>query len=272
MKQIRYLYILSLMVFLTSCTTSPTGRRQLLLVSEQQAISASKEAYIQTLKPLNEQGKVDSNPIVNKRIKLITGRLISQAIRQFPNTRGWEWSVKILDDPEMVNAWCMAGGKMAIYTGLIERMKASDDEIAQVMGHEISHAIANHTAEKMSIAMMTQVGMIGLSTAVRDSDYAQSAMSGAALAANLAINLPNSRAAETESDEMGIELAARAGYNPNAAVSLWQKMAKASGGSPPEFLSTHPSAGTRQARLQKIVPKVMPLYLDKKDHPVYPLN
>ena len=272
MKHIRYIPILSLVVFLTACTTSPTGRTQLLLVSEEQAISASKEAYIHTLKPLNEQGKVDSNPTVTNRIKLITGRLIYQAIQQFPNTRDWEWSVKVIDDPEMVNAWCMAGGKMAIYTGLIEKLKATDDEIAQVMGHEISHAIANHTAEKMSIAMATQFGMIGLSTAVSDTEYGQTAMSGAAIAANLAINLPNSRAAETESDQMGIELAARAGYNPNAAVSLWKKMEKASGGSPPEFLSTHPSAGTRQARLEKMVPKVMPLYLNKKAKPVYPLN
>jgi len=272
MKHLNTLFLLALAMLLTACVTSPTGRTQLMLVSERQAISASREAYVKTLQPLHDQGKVDTNPKTTQRIKIITGRLITQAVEQFPNTRNWQWSIKVIDDPELVNAWCMAGGKMAIYTGLIDKLKATDDELAQVIGHEISHAIANHTAEKMSMAMATQIGMAGLSVAVKDSEYAQEAMSGAALAASLAVSLPNSRVAETESDQMGIELAARAGYNPQAAVTLWAKMGQNNGASPPEFLSTHPSAGSRQARLQKLVPKVMPLYREKKTHPVYPLN
>ncbi|WP_198263752.1 M48 family metallopeptidase [sulfur-oxidizing endosymbiont of Gigantopelta aegis] len=264
--------LLALLSFtLIACTTSPTGRSQFMLVSPEQAISASKEAYVKTLKPLDDKGKIDNDPIVTKRVKLITGRIISQAIKQYPHTRNWQWSVKIIDDPETVNAWCMAGGKMAIYTGLINKVKPTDDELAQVMGHEISHALANHTAEKMSTQLATQIGMVALSVAVTDNDYSAVALSGAALAASMAIELPNSRTAEREADLMGIELAARAGYNPNAAATLWQKMAKVGGATPPEFFSTHPAPGNRQQTLRELAPKMMPYYKADIVRPVYPL-
>ncbi len=264
--------LLALLSFtLIACTTSPTGRSQFMLVSPEQAISASKEAYVKTLKPLDDKGKIDNDPIVTKRVKLITGRIISQAIKQYPHTRNWQWSVKVIDDPETVNAWCMAGGKMAIYTGLINKVKPTDDELAQVMGHEISHALANHTAEKMSTQLATQIGMVALSVAVTDNDYSAVALSGAALAASMAIELPNSRTAEREADLMGIELAARAGYNPNAAATLWQKMAKVGGATPPEFFSTHPAPGNRQQTLRELAPKMMPYYKADIVRPVYPL-
>jgi predicted Zn-dependent protease len=266
-----YCLIISI-IFISACSTSPTGRSQLMLVSPEQAIVASKEAYIETLKPLNNKGKIDSNPIVSKRVKLITGRLIAQAIEQYPHTRDWEWSVKVIDEANTVNAWCMAGGKMAIYTGLLNKVKPTDDELAQVMGHEIAHALANHTAEKMSVAMASQLGMIAVAVAVNDSKYAGAALTGAALAASMAIKLPNSRTAERESDKIGILLAAKAGYNPNAAASLWKKMAKAGGKTPPEFLSTHPSPGNRQNTLEQLAPQMMPYYQQKKAYPVYPLN
>ena len=243
------LFILFFLLFLSSCATSPTGRSQFMLVSPEQAISSSREAYVQTLLPLQKEGKVDSNPITSKRIKLITGRIIAQAILLYPHTRNWEWSVKVIDDPEMVNAWCMAGGKMAIYTGLINKLHATDDEIAQVMGHEISHALANHTAERMSMALATQLGLSGVAIAAGDSAYKGAILSGSSLAAATAITLPNSRTSESEADQMGIELAARAGYDPRAAVTLWQKMAKVGGEGPPQFLSTHPSPANRQERL-----------------------
>jgi len=267
----RFVLGLALLLILSACTTSPTGRSQFMLVSPEQAISASKEAYTRTLQPLDDQGKIDSDPHVTARVKRITGRLISQAIEQYPHTRNWDWSVKVIDDPKMVNAWCMAGGKMAIYTGLLNKVKPTDDELAQVMGHEISHALANHTAEKMSVQMATQMGMVALSVAAHDSDYGGVALTGAALAATMAIQLPNSREAETEADRMGIELAARAGYDPHAAASLWQKMSKVGGSSPPEFLSTHPAPGNRQKTLRQLAPRMMPYYEQNRQHPVYPL-
>jgi len=141
----RIITLLLCSLLLVSCATSPTGRSQLMLVSPESAIASSKEAYVQTLKPLEQEGKLDNDPLLSKRVRDITGRLIAQTIELYPNTKDWEWSVKVIDDPETVNAWCMAGGKMAIYTGLLNKVEPTDDEIAQVMGHEISHAVANHT-------------------------------------------------------------------------------------------------------------------------------
>jgi len=242
---------------ISACTVSPTGRRQLMLVSEQQAIEASKQAYVQTLKPFADKGKLDNDPKLSKRVNRITDRLIAEAIKMRPNTRSWAWSVKVIDDPKTVNAWCMAGGKMAIYSGLIHQLDASDDEIAQVMGHEIAHALANHTAERMSIAMASSLGVLVVGIA---SDNSASTVTGAAVAAKLAIELPNSRISESEADRIGIELAAKAGYHPRAAVTLWQKMAKVSSGGPPQFLSTHPAPSNRQQVLEALIPQMMPYY------------
>jgi predicted Zn-dependent protease len=155
---------------------------------------------------------------------------------------------------DTLNAWCMPGGKMAIYSGIIEKLNLTDDEIAEIMGHEISHALLGHGRERMSRAMATQVGvqlgavLTGVNVNIM------------AAAANVALTLPNSREAESEADRYGIELAARAGYNPNAAVSLWEKMSKAANGQPPQFLSTHPSPDNRIQTLKALVPKMMPLY------------
>ncbi len=244
-----------------------------MLVSPEEAIEASSTAYLQTMDSLRSEGKIDNNQSVAKRIKRITGRLITQAIEMHPETRHWKWNVKVIDDPEMVNAWCMAGGKMAIYTGLLNKVKPTDDEVAQVMGHEISHALANHIAEKMSVAMASQVGMSALSVvlSVTGYEYGGLAMTGAELAATTAMHLPNSRTAEEEADRIGIEIAARAGYNPDAAETLWQKMEKIGGNSTPEFLSTHPSPGNRQETLRELAPQMRHFYLEKKAHPIYPL-
>jgi predicted Zn-dependent protease len=133
-----------------------------------------------------------------------------------PETENWDWSIKIIDDPKTVNAWAMAGGKMALYSGLVIQLKATDDELAQVLGHEIAHALANHSAEKMSVAMATSVGVVVVGVAA---DRKGLALTGAALAAALAVQRPNSRAAESEADRIGIELAAKAGYDPYPPVS-----------------------------------------------------
>lgn len=257
---------------LAGCATNPvTGRKQFIMVSESEAIAASKQAYAAELAPLAKQGKVDNDPAMTKRVHTITSRLIAQAIKYRPETAKWDWSVKVIDDPKTINAFCMAGGKMAIYSGLITKLNATDDEIANVMGHEIGHALSNHTAEKMSVAMASQLGaaMVGVAAGSR---YGGAAASGAAVAATLAVQLPNSRTAESEADRIGIELAARAGYDPNAAVTLWEKMAKAAGGRQPEFLSTHPAPETRIRELQALAPQMMPYYLDKSPRPVYPLR
>jgi predicted Zn-dependent protease len=243
---------------LAACAVSPTGRRQLALVSEDSAIVASQEAYAAQIGELRSAGKIVAESAnVSRRVDAITERLVAQAVALRPGTADWQWSVEVIDEPEVVNAWCMAGGRMAIYTGLIEKLDPTDDELAQVMAHEISHALANHTAERMSVAIATNAG-VALAGVL--SEDAQSTMSTAALAAALAIQMPNSRAAEAEADEIGIELAAKAGYNPNAAISLWQKMASVSGGGPPQFLSTHPSPANRQQRLAELAPQMMAYY------------
>lgn len=186
-----------------------------------------------------------------------------------PETAKWEWSVVVIDDPEMVNAWCMAGGRMAIYTGLIKKLDPTDDELAQVMAHEIAHALAKHTAEKMSMQVATSVGVAAVGVA---SDNTSVALTGAALAAMLAVNLPNSRAAESEADQIGIELAAKAGFDPAAAATLWKKMGAASKSGTPQFLSTHPAPENRQERLAQLEPEMRKYYFPYAEHPVYPLD
>jgi predicted Zn-dependent protease len=157
---------------------------------------------------------------------------------------------------------------MALYTGLVEKIKPSDDELAQVLGHEIAHALAKHSAEKMSVAMASQIGVMAVGVATKSDGLL---LTGASLAAALAVQMPNSRAAESEADRIGIELAAKAGYDPRAAVTLWQKMAKVGGKGPPQFLSTHPAPGNREKNLSSLIPQMMPYYEQKGERPAYKL-
>ena len=145
---------------------------------------------------------------------------------------------------------------MAVYTGLVEKLNLTDDEFAQIMGHEISHALANHTAERMSRAMATTIGVVAVGVAA---DNSLLAMGSAAMAAKLALGLPNSRTAESEADQMGMELATRAGFRPDAAVTLWQKMGAQGGSKPPEFLSTHPAPKNREAALRSMIEEMRKL-------------
>jgi predicted Zn-dependent protease len=263
----RSLILVVLSLAVTACATNVAGRRQLMLVSESSAIAQSKQAYVQTMGKLESEGKLVSDARLVRRINTITGRLIAQAIQYRPETRGWEWSVRIIDDPQTVNAWCMAGGRMAIYTGMIQKLDPTDDELAQVMGHEISHALLNHTAERMSMAMAAQLGVVATGMAT-DSG---AATAGAQALAQLGLLLPNSRGSESEADRVGLEIAAKAGYDPNAAVSLWKKMEKASGGGPPQFLSTHPSPQNRQQALAALAPQMMGYYRQPGERPTYAL-
>ena len=158
---------------------------------------------------------------------------------------------------------------MAIYTGIVTQLNLNDDEIAQIMGHEISHALANHTAERMSRAVLMNGALAATAVVTDNNGYV---LTGTAMAAKVALELPNSRTAESEADEIGIELATRAGYNPDAAVSLWKKMAEAGGGGGPEFLSTHPSPDNRASTLDKLGEKMLPLNPQLKKSQVYPVT
>ena len=263
------LFSTALVLLVAACATSPTGRKQLMLVSEETAISSSRQAYAQEMGKYQKEGKLVTDPRSLKRVSVITERLVAQAVKMRPDSANWQWSVQVIDDPKTVNAWCMAGGRIALYTGLIMKVDPTDDELAQVMGHEIAHALANHTAERMSTAMAANAGILAAGIL---SDNPGQAMAMTAAAATVAIKLPNSRTAENEADQIGIELAARAGYDPRAAVTLWQKMGKVGGSSPPEFLSTHPSDATRQQRLSALAPKMMPYYQAGGARPTYPVR
>jgi len=243
-----------LAVGLTGCQTNPvSGRSQLVLVSEEQAQASSAQAYAQTVNAAQQKGKLSTDAALNARVKRITDRLIVQAGNMYPPSRSWKWSVAVIDEPTL-NAWCMPGGKMAIYTGIIRKLNLSDDEIAQVMGHEISHALLGHGRERMSRAIAMQGGM-ALGSIVSGYD-----LSVLGPVADVALTLPNSRESESEADRYGIELAARAGYDPHAAIKLWEKMSQASGNGPPQFLSTHPAPSNRIQALNALVPKMMPIY------------
>lgn len=264
------LVLLTVLVsILSGCATSPTGRSQLMLVSPESAIVESKKAYLSTVGELGREDKLVNDPKLSKRVATITGRLVTVAIQKYPASANWEWSVAIVDDPKVVNAWCMAGGRMAVYTGLFQQLKLTDDEFAQIMGHEISHALANHTAEQMSRAMATTLGVVAIGAM---SDHPTVAMGGAAMAAKVALDLPNSRTAEREADQIGMELAVIAGFDPDAAVTLWQKMAAQGGANPPQFLSTHPAPGNRQQTLAEMIPAMRQLNPNGKLAAVHPVQ
>ncbi|MCY1542360.1 Beta-barrel assembly-enhancing protease [compost metagenome] len=163
-------------------------------------------------------------------------------------------------DSDELNANCGPGGKIIVYSGLIDKLKLTDDELAAVMGHEIAHALREHSREAMSkaygVQMANQIGSV--------LGVGQAGLGVANAGVEYLMTLPNSRSNENEADLIGLELSARAGYNPNAAITLWQKMAQAGGGAPPEFMSTHPSSSTRMSALQAAIPKVMPLYEQAK--------
>jgi len=258
-----------MLVTLAGCATSPTGRTQFILISPDAAIIESETAYLDTVRQLEDDDKLVNDPLSVARVARITGRLVSIAIADYPESADWKWSVAIVDDTETVNAWCMAGGRMAVYTGLFDQLELTDDEFAQIMGHEISHALANHTAERMSRAMATAAGVAVVGAA---SDNSGAAMAGAALIANVALTLPNSRDAENEADILGMVLATKAGYDPEAAVTLWQKMGDLSDDRPAEFLSTHPAPENRQAALNAMIPHMLKINPSRDKAPIHPVT
>ena len=232
-------------------------RDQRMMVSSQEVDAGAQKAYAQMMAEAKKKGILDKDAAQLKRVQAITQRLIPHTAAFRPDAVKWPWEVHVISI-DQVNAWCMPSGKMAVYTGLIQKLNATDDEIAAVMGHEIAHALREHARERISRQMGTQmtIGIVGALFGV-----GQMGQGIAGTVADVTLNLPNSRLHETESDRIGVELAARAGFDPRAAVTLWEKMGKASsGGQPPQFLSTHPSHETRIKDLQEYSAKVLPLY------------
>ena len=241
--------------------TVGVDRSQQMMVSSKEVDAGAKEAYAKMMAEAQKKGVLDKDPATLKRVQDITKRLIPHTAVFRPDALKWEWEVHVLSIDE-VNAWCMPGGKMAMYTGLIQKLNATDDEVAAVMGHEIAHALREHARERMSRQMSTQLGVGIVGALLGIGDMGQSI---AGQVAEVTLNLPSSRLHETESDRIGVELAARAGFDPRAAVTLWEKMAKVSGGGqPPKWLSTHPSHEDRINDLRQYSEKVMPLYTAAK--------
>lgn len=229
------------------------------LVSEQALQQEAAQQYAAMMGQARAQGALDSNAAQTQRVRNITQRLIAHVAVFRPDARQWDWQVHVVNSDE-VNAWCMPGGKMAIYAGLINTIKPTDDELAAVIGHEMAHALREHSREQVSQQMAAGIGLSVLS-----------AITGMPAAGDLGseltkvmFTLPNSRTHETEADRIGVELAARAGYDPRAAITLWQKMGALGGGRPPEFLSTHPSPASRMGDLRTAAERVMPLYQQTK--------
>lgn len=250
-------------VAVTGCsTTTDTGaigvdRNQLLVVSDQQVQQLSKQAFQQEIAAARAKGLLDTNPAQLARLQKISQRLIAQTGAYRSDARQWSWEVHVIKSNEL-NAHVLPGGKIVFYSGIIDRLSLTDAEIAAIMGHEMAHALREHTRERLSRDVATQTG-IGIAASVLGLSQGQAQLAG--LAGDLGISRPNSRTQETEADLMGLELMARAGYDPNAAVSLWRKMQSAGGrGEPPQFLSTHPVSSTRIATIQSLLPRVMPLY------------
>jgi predicted Zn-dependent protease len=236
--------------------TVGVDRQQYMAVSAQEVEAGAKKAYAQMMAEAQKKNVLDRDPAMVARVRAITQKLVAQTATFRPDAAKWEWEVHVISVEE-VNAWCMPGGKMAMYTGLIQKLNATDEEIAAVMGHEIAHALREHSREQISRQMGTQMAATIAGALLGMGDLGTSV---AGAVADVTINLPKSRTAEVEADRIGVELAARAGYDPRAAISLWEKMQKLGGGQPPKFLSTHPSHEDRIGDLREYAAKVMPLY------------
>ncbi len=226
------------------------------LVSTRQLEQGAVQAYRQALTQAGQKGQLNRDPALTARVRAIAQRLIAHTGVFRQDAPAWNWEVNVIGSPE-VNAWCMPGGKIAVYAGLVQKLDATDDEIAAVMGHEIAHALREHSRERASQQINAGIVATGVGVALGGG---QGSMDMASMVANLTYNLPNSRLHETEADRIGVELAARAGFDPRAAVSLWQKMGRVAGGGPPQWLSTHPSGETRIRDLQDYSTRVMPQY------------
>ncbi|MFQ5684158.1 MAG: M48 family metallopeptidase [Candidatus Binatia bacterium] len=251
---------LPLVLFLSllmGCVTTPyTQRSQVMLVSESQEIEMGKEAYRQILR---------DSVLSHDREALRIVRRVGRRIARAANKPIYKWEFNVVNDPETVNAFAVPGGKVAVYTGIF---KAARDEagLAVVLGHEVAHALARHAGERMSQGMLVQLGGVGLSAALGSrSQLGNQVLQAYGLGTGVGLILPFGRAQESEADRIGLILMAKAGYDPRAALAVWERMrkqeaGKQGSGSPPEFLSTHPGYKTRTAQLRAFIPKALTYY------------
>ena len=253
---------------LSSCATttrdsvSGVNRSQFLLLPASYVTNMSSQTYTQTLTNAKKKPTLNADNSELERVRSISSRLISQVGVFRTDATKWKWEVNV-EKNDQLNAYCMPGGKIMVYSGLMEKLHTTDDELAAVIGHEISHALREHGRERMSQAYVQQFGLQALAAIVTkgtSTAVGNASMQAANMGSQLFFALPNSREQEREADRMGLELAARAGYNPDAAVTLWQKMEAQGGSKPPEFLSTHPASENRITELRALAPRVRPLY------------
>jgi predicted Zn-dependent protease len=262
MKIFKFILPLLTVTFIYSCSTVPlTGRRQLSLVDDSQINQASAASYQQLLS--SPQTKVVASGSDAQRVKRI-GQQLAVVIERYLQQNGYagqykfSWEFNLIQSPE-VNAWCMPGGKVAVYSGILP-VTQTDAGLAVVMGHEIAHAIARHSAERMSQELAAQAGgsIVGAATNNKSSANIINALYG--VGGQLAL-LKYGRDQESEADRLGLTFMAMAGYNPNEAVTFWQRMAaQKTGGAPPEFLSTHPADATRINNIKNAIPEAMKYY------------
>ena len=246
------------------CSSVPvTGRKQLSFIPASEMNSLAASSYKETL----SSSRLSSNAEQTATLKRVGGR-ISKAVEQYMHDnnkssaiKGFQWEFNLIDDPQ-VNAWCMPGGRVAFYTGILPICQ-NDAGIAVVMGHEIAHAVANHSGERMSQELIVQMGGIGLATALqqKSAQTQQIALSVFGVGTQVGAILPYSRLHEFEADKLGVIFMAMAGYDPNEAPKFWERMQALSGGNaPPQFLSTHPSDSKRISELKAAIPEAMKYY------------
>lgn len=255
--------LLVALLLLAGCSSVPlTGRKQVLLVSDQEVLSSSLTQYndyIKTAAKSTDQAKSAMVTRVGKRIAAATEQYL-KANGMADEVKNFSWEFNLVKDPQ-VNAFCMPGGKIVVYEGLLS-LVASDDELAVVVGHEVAHAVAKHSNERMSQQLMAQYGAAILGAAVSNKSAAvrQAANTVYGVGAQYGVMLPFSRKHESEADYMGLVFMTMAGYNPDVAVNFWQKMSAGKSGSTPEFMSTHPSDVTRIAEIQRALPEIKARY------------
>jgi predicted Zn-dependent protease len=249
---------------LSGCATTTAGgavgadRSQLMIVSARQLDEMAEQSYAKLKSDAARQGALNRDTAMVQRVRAVASRIEPQTAIFRADAPGWNWEVNVLTSDQL-NAFCMPGGKIMFYSGLINRLHLTDDEIAIVMGHEIAHALREHAREHMSQALAAQTA-IGVGAALFGLGEGSAGVANAGYEALIATRF--SRSDESEADRIGLELAARAGYDPRAGVTLWRKMTGAStGGNPPEFLSSHPADASRVQAIESLLPTVMPFYL-----------
>ncbi len=250
--------------FVFSCASVPvTERKGLHLVPDSELVSMSFQEYSSVLKKSKlsaDMAKVALVRRVGQRIAVASEELLVETGRG-SDVRTYKWEFNLIEDDKMVNAWCMPGGKVAVYTGLLP-ISQDESGLAVVMGHEVGHAIAKHGNERMSQGLLAQFGALGLSVALSSNPGAASDifMQAYGVGAQVGILLPYSRIHESEADRIGLVLMARAGYDPRSAIGLWQRMNARGGARPPEFLSTHPAPESRIRNIESLIPEAMQYY------------